>query len=61
VFTVQPQGNKYVVGYGCMLDAILFIRIMEDREWINTLFLLHLETLGAIHHLMVHTLRVSLA
>jgi hypothetical protein len=40
-----------------MLDAILFIRIMEDGVG-NTLFLLHLEMLGAIHHHIVNTSRV---
>jgi hypothetical protein len=35
-----PRPLKKMVGCGCMLDALLFIRTKDDRTW-KTLFLLH--------------------
>jgi hypothetical protein len=49
----DPRALKNVVACSCVLEALLLIRINEDRE--------HLKALGAFHLLLLDKLRARLA
>lgn len=58
--TQGPRALKNVVGYGCVLDALLFIRTNEDREEKTHCLLLHLRAVGALHLLILDKLHAHL-
>jgi hypothetical protein len=55
-----PRALKNVVHCGFVLDAILFIRAGQGKQW-KHIILLHLKTLGGLHTLVLDKLRACLA